>query len=134
MKRNLICLCLALFVLLSPALDGIALASAEPQYIVTEQELLQLEDNLKALESQRQWLLNELKELAKQNQQLEKDLTELKVLSLQQENQLKIANESLQKYAKEEKSKRLKIKRQRNLAYALLVGSTVFMLGKEIKK
>ena len=132
MRKNIFKLCLFVCCLFSPFLVGTATASAEEAYLITETELLQLQDNLTALEQQRQVLLNELKMLAKENQQLEKDLIELRVLSQTQETQLKTVNESLQAYAKEERSKRLRIKRQRNFAYAVAIGCGIYFIKKGV--
>lgn len=132
MRKNICKLCLLLCCLLSPFLVGTATASAEQVYLVTEMELLQLQDNLTTLEQQRQVLLNELKLLAKENEQLEQDLIELKVLSQTQEMQLKTVNESLQEYAKEEKRKLSKVKRQRNIGYIIAAG-ILYCYVKEVK-
>lgn len=127
MKKSFIILCILLGLsLLLPS----GLCSAESVYQVTETELVQLENNLQALSQQRQLLLNELKRLSNEQIALEKELAELKVLSSQQETQLKIANESLKEYAAEEKSKRLRIKRQRNLYFCCFLAAGMYAVAK----
>lgn len=106
-----------------------AICTAYETYTITEQELVTLESNLNRLNQiniQSQAELNQLRaELAKARNQLSqanRQLTEqtkmlqaLKTVSIQQEKALQTANESLQKFANEEKANRLRIKAQRNL-------------------
>lgn len=111
---------------------------AEAQtYTITEAELAQLEINLTELEKineQSQAELTQLKgqltncriDLAQaqiQLAQLKSQLSELKKASSEQDELLKTANESLKKYAQEEKEKQRRIKQQRNIAYILLAGA-----------
>lgn len=118
----LILLCL-LFWFCWPSL---ASASESEHYTITEQELTRLELNLSRLNT-----LNHLSqvELAKAQKKLEISekkcemletrLAGLEAMSIAQENSLRIANESLTAFAKEEKAKLNKIKRQRNIAYII---------------
>ena len=118
-------LCLAL--LWQPAHSS----AAPKQHIMTETELLQLESNLSKLKSINLTSQSELKALknnlalskielsmAKQQLgQLQAELMSLKQTSEAQQASLKIANESLVKFAEEEKAKQNKLKQQRTLAY-----------------
>lgn len=133
MRKNIYRSCAVLFLSLLLCMVGTVSASAETAYIVTEQELTQLETNLAELKSQRAFLLNELKALSNEQIALENQLAELKALSSQQETQLAIANKSLEAFAKEEKSRLRKIKRQRSLAYAL-TGGLAYYIFKDIFK
>ena len=56
----------------------------------------------------------ELKAAQQELKKLQLQLAELKALSVNQESSLQKANESLQKFAAEEKAKRIRIKAQRN--------------------
>lgn len=70
----------------------------------------ELTDSKTALLKSQQELTAALQELKK----LQLQLAELKALSVSQKTSLQMANESLAKFAAEEKQKRLKIKAQRN--------------------
>ena len=70
----------------------------------------ELTDSKTALLKSQQELTAALQELKK----LQLQLAELKALSVSQKTSLQMANESLVKFAAEEKQKRLKIKAQRN--------------------
>ena len=58
--------------------------------------------------------------LQKELNELNRHCQMLKLQTIEQEKLLAIANDSLEKYAKEESKARQKIKRQRNTAYAAL--------------
>lgn len=117
---------LSLSLLLSMA--GTALAWAEEVYTVTEAELTQLETNLAKLDSINKQQRKELTEQKMLLSQAQFDLEELQNALSESRQELKLAqnslqnaNQSLEQYAREEKSKRLLIKRQRNFYYCLAV-------------
>ena len=117
---------LSLSLLLSMA--GTALAWAEEVYTVTEAELTQLGTNLAKLDSINKQQRKELTEQKMLLSQAQFDLEELQNALSESRQELKLAqnslqnaNQSLEQYAREEKSKRLLIKRQRNFYYCLAV-------------
>ena len=98
-------------------------------YMITEAELTQLENNLtqlKAINNQSQqeskMLREQLAEAKKQLTMLTQQLNELKADSEKQEQLLQTANQSLKQYAQEEKAKQCSLKRQRNIAYLIAAG------------
>lgn len=108
-------------------------SASERVYQITDQELTQWEQELKLQKS----LLNQAeKHNAQSHQELNELKAELKTLRSQsqlQETQLKIAeqalnaaNSSLEAYAKEQKRKQAKIKRQRSIAYMVAIGALLF--------
>lgn len=107
--------------------------SASGTYQITEEELTQLETNLRKLE---QLSSTQKTELARLKEQLAQSQEQLQMLKAQlntsaeqlttAQNSLQTANELLDKFAQEEKNKRLKIKAQRNTYFALLVAATAF--------
>lgn len=116
------------------------IASAESVYTVTEQELIILEQSLATLKAQRTHLQQEFLALKIQQETLDEQVTtlenQLRVAKLQStdlENQLKTVNESFKQYAKEEKSKRLRIKAQRNFAYTLAASIVIGYTYKSIR-
>ena len=95
--------------------------SASGTYQITEAELTRLETNLRKLEQLSSTQKTELTRLREQLAQSQKQLQMLKAqlnTSAEQlttaQNSLQTANELLDKFAQEEKKKRLKIKAQRN--------------------
>ena len=105
----------------------------EPMYQITESELTTLENNLAQLSSINNRLQVDLKAqsdeatlLRKQLAELKKELEQLRSLSQTQESSLTNANELLDKFAQEEKNKRLRIKAQRNTYFTLMVAATAF--------
>ena len=106
--------------------------SASGTYQITEAELTQLETNLRKLEqlsSTQKTELARLKEqLAQSQEQLQMLKTQLNTSAEQlttAQNSLQTANELLDKFAQEEKKKRLKIKAQRNTYFTLMVAATI---------
>lgn len=100
---------------------------------MTEAELMQLEQNLTQLaainlESQQEsaQLKAQLASLKQQLTMLKMQLAKLKQTSVKQEQLLQTANESLEKYAKEEKAKQQNLKRQRNIAYIIAAGLFIY--------
>ena len=95
---------------------------------MTEAELTQLETNLAKLDSINKQQRKELTEQKMLLSQAQFDLEELQNALSESRQELKLAqnslqnaNQSLEQYAREEKSKRLLIKRQRNFYYCLAV-------------
>lgn len=119
-----------------PWLGGYAEAAPQAMYQISETELSRLESNLAKLKTNNEKYSKELEtqqsELtASRNQltMLRSELETLEAKSKETEQLLKNANTSLVLYAKEEKQKRLAIKRQRNL-YAFLTILTTGLLIK----
>ena len=109
-----------------------ATCSASGTYQITEQELTQLETNLRKLEQLSSTQKTELTRLQEQLTKSEQELTLLKsqlatssTQLTQAKNSLQTANELLDKFAQEEKKKRLKIKAQRNGYFVLMVAAAV---------
>lgn len=69
--------------------------------------------------------------LQKELNELNRQCQTLKLQTIEQESLLRIANESLEKYAKEESKARQKIERQRNLAYAALGVTAIAYIRKK---
>ena len=92
-------------------------------YLITEPELNQLEAEFKMFKEGNKKLQVELNTL-------NKELGNYKLKSQETEKQLAIANKSLQEFAKEEKQKRLRIKRQRNFYFCALIGSLAYIIVK----
>lgn len=106
---------------------------ASGTYQITEEELTQLETNLRKLEQLSSTQKTELTRLQEQLAQSQKQLQMLKAqlnTSAEQlttaQNSLDNANKLLEEYAIAEKNKRLKIKAQRNTYFTLLVAATAF--------
>ena len=121
---------LCLLVLLAPATS-----SASETYTITEAELRQLESNLtrlqqindsltQALGAQKNKAVDlqtalsvaqkQLTEARRRQTALQAELTSLKSLSKMQAESLEKANKSFERFAKEEKARRVRIKAQRN--------------------
>lgn len=142
MKRQSIICLLALSLCLFLPLSTVS--AAEKMYTITETQLQALESRLSKLRTNNEILasgLNELKaqlatsqtalkEAQEQSAQLKTQLAALKLQSKSSEYLLESANKSLQEYAAEEKRTRLRIKRQRNLAYVLLGGVVIYAMNK----
>lgn len=107
-----------------------ATCKAEQVYQITEQELTALEHNLTVLEQQQKQLLSQLAVLNEQHKKLKEQLELSRTLSQQTEQQLKTANESLQAFANEEKSKRLLVKRQRNTYFCCFLAAGLYAITK----
>lgn len=109
-----------------------ATCSASGTYQITEEELTQLETNLRTLEQLSSTQKTELTRLQEQLTKSEQELALLKsqlatssTQLTQAQNSLQTANELLKQYADEEKKKRLKIKAQRNTYFTLMVAATI---------
>ena len=109
-----------------------AICSASGTYQITEEELTQLETNLRKLEQLSNTQKTELTRLRQQLAQSQEQLQMLKAqlnTSAEQlttaQNSLDNANKLLQEFAQEEKKKRLKIKAQRNTYFTLMVAATI---------
>ena len=129
MKINMCKLCFVLCLSLLLCMVGNVSASAETVYTVSEAELQLLETNLTKLEAINKEQQNELKLQKDMLSQAKFDLEELsqaltasKQELSQAQSSLENANQLLKQYATEAKSKRLLIKRQRNLYYCLAIG------------
>ena len=119
-------------------------SATEKMYTITETQLQALETRLsrlainneilatgcKELKVQLAQSQEALKEAQEQSAQLKTQLAALKLQSRSSECLLANANKSLQEYAEQEKRTRLRIKRQRNLAYMLLGGLLIYNIGK----
>jgi predicted nuclease with TOPRIM domain len=109
-------------------------------YTITEEELTQLEMNISELQEINSRLQKEYSQQKIRMQELEMQLTEartelqkareqsnlqgsrlneLKTISIRQEESLRIANESLAAYEKENNRTQKRLKAQRNLAYGI---------------
>ena len=109
-----------------------ATCSASGTYQITEEELTQLETNLRKLEQLSSTQKTELTRLQEQLAQSQKQLQMLKAqlnTSAEQlttaQNSLDNANKLLQEYAIEAKNKRLRVKAQRNAYFIGMVAATV---------
>lgn len=114
------------------------------EYTITKTQLQALESRLSKLRTNNETLADglsklkaqlatsqaALKEAQEQSAQLKTQLAALKLQSKSSEYLLESANKSLQEYATEEKRTRLRIKRQRNLAYVLLGGVVIYAMNK----
>ena len=110
-----------------------ALCSAEEAYLIYSGELTRLERNLTelrdindrqsresaTLKNQLRESLAQLTEAKKQSLALQGQLAGLKVTISEQGSSLQKANRLLKQYEEEEKYRRCKIKRQRNIAYVI---------------
>lgn len=115
-------------------------AHAEEMYLISPTELTLLETNLSKLESINKMQQEELKLQKSMLAQAKFDLEELQVALSESKQELTKAQDSLasanlllEKFAKEEKSRLRKIKRQRNLAYAL-TGGLAYYIFKDMFK
>ena len=109
-------------------------------YIITEEELTQLEQNISELQTINSRLQKESSQQKKRMEELEQQLTkaqtelqkareqsnrlgsqlkDLERTSIRQEESLRIANESLAAYEKENNRTQKRLKAQRNLAYGI---------------
>lgn len=123
------CLCLLL-----PLPLSVSASSQEAEYTITESELTLLDTRLEQLSNSNSKLAQDCKKLkvrlaqsqaalneAKvQTEKLQAQLMILKKQSSSNELLLQTANDLLEQYEREEREQRRIIKRQRNVAYALL--------------
>ena len=114
--------------------------SLASMYTITEEELTQLEENIselqiinnrlqkeskqqkkrmKELETQLTAAQTELQKAREQSNRLGSQLKDLERTSIRQEESLRIANESLAAYEKENNRTQKRLKTQRNLAYGI---------------
>lgn len=133
MRKN-VCILLLCLLFCCPQ---VSLAST---YTITEEELTRLEENISELQRINNGLQKESSLQKKRMQELETQLTEaqtelqkarelsnqqgsrlneLKTTSIRQEESLRIANESLAAYEKENNRTQKRLKAQRNLAYGI---------------
>ena len=121
-----------------------ALCSAEQLYQITATELERLDRNLTELRNindrqrtesatlrkQLAASQTQLTEAGKQSQMLKAQLGALKLTLEGQEQSLQNANRLLQQYEQEERLRLQKIKRQRNIAYAIALTAIYFAVRK----
>ena len=121
-----------------------ALCSAEQRYQITETELERLDRNLTELRNindrqrtesatlrkQLEVSQTQLTAAGKQSQMLREQLGALKLTLEGQEQSLQNANRLLQQYEQEERLRLQKIKRQRNIAYAIALTAIYFAVRK----
>ena len=107
--------------------------SASGMYQVTEEELTRLETNLTRLGQLYSTQKTESARLREQLQRLQEQLGTSKRQLEQAQTSLKTANELLQKYGQEEKSKRLKIKAQRNAWIVTAAAALIFAVVREAR-
>ena len=133
-KKFLIAVVLGLALALSPYYCYAGEATDTGKLYLTQVEYERLTSNLEELSrlnrTSKTALTTSNRELEEANKQLMKLQVELKTLdsqcqtlklqTIEQENLLRTANESLERYMQEERRTRLRIKRQRNLAYFAL--------------
>ena len=135
----------ALLLLLAFLLLDISFVSAqERMYEISEEELIQLEENLSELsnvnEGQREKLWN-LQEMLKASEtRLEASERNSRMLSVkldwlskeltEQTASLENANRLLQEYEEEERRTKRRIERQRNIAYVLAAVAVIFCAAK----
>ena len=135
----------ALLLLLAFLLLDISFASAqERMYEISEEELMQLEENLSELstvnEGQREKLWN-LQEMLKASEtRLEASERNSRMLSVkldwlskeltEQTTSLENANRLLREYEEEERRTKRRIERQRNIAYVLAAVAVIFCAAK----
>ncbi|XOQ52430.1 MAG: hypothetical protein ACFWT7_03515 [Succiniclasticum sp.] len=133
MRKSALCLLLCLLL----SFPQVSWAST---YTITEEELTQLEMNISELQEINSRLQKEYSQQKIRMQELEMQLTEartelqkareqsnlqgsrlneLKTISIRQEESLRIANESLAAYEKENNRTQKRLKAQRNLAYGI---------------
>ena len=125
-RKSAFCLYFLMCLLLSNAYAGACTAAS---YLIQEQELVRLENNLTKLQehnnrSQQELatLKTQLKTSQEKSTRLELQLADLKEKSNQAESLLQTANESLQKFVAEEQRTRRRLKLQRNIGYGLAIG------------
>lgn len=111
--------------------SGYAEAVTQKMYQISETELTQLELNLATLKNHNKTYNEELKKQQTKLNLLHKELETWQAKSKTTELLLKNANASFELYAKEEKSKIEKAKRQRNL-YIFLSTYLAYSLVKQL--
>lgn len=133
MRKN-VCILLLCLLFCSPQVSWAS------TYSITEEELTQLEQNISELQTINNRLQKESSQQKKRMEELETQLTEaqtelqkareqpsllgnqlkeLERTSIRQEESLRIANESLAAYEKENNRTQKRLKAQRNLAYGI---------------
>lgn len=146
MRKSAWCLCLLLCLLLS--FPQVSWAST---YTITEEELTRLETNInelqninnrlqmesslqkkrmEELETQLNEAQTELQKAREQSNRLGSQLKDLERTSIRQEESLRIANESLAAYEKENNRTQKRLKAQRNMAYGIGTVLLVSLLRK----
>lgn len=110
---------------------GYAEAAPQKMYQISETELTRLELNLATLKNHNKTYKEELKKQQTKLNLLHKELETWQAKSKTTELLLKNANASFELYAKEEKSKIKKAKRQRNL-YIFLSTCLAYSLVKQL--
>ena len=110
---------------------GYAKAAPQKMYQISETELTRLELNLATLKNHNKTYKEELKKQQTKLNLLHKELETWQAKSKTTELLLKNANASFELYAKEEKSKIEKAKRQRNL-YIFLSTCLAYSLVKQL--
>ncbi len=135
----------ALLLLLAFLLLDISFASAqERMYEISEEELMQLEENLNELstvnDGQREKLWNLQETLKASETRLEASERNSRMLSVKldwlskeltaQTSSLENANRLLQEYEEEERRTKRRIERQRNIAYVLTAVAVIFCAAK----
>ena len=135
--RELFCILLVVCLSLTPAI-----CSAQQFYQITEAELERLDRNFselrnindrqtsesRTLKQQLAASQTQLAEAEKQSVKLKEQLGVLKLTMEGQAQSLQNANRLLQQYEQEERSRRQKIKRQRNLAYVVAAAAIYFIV------
>jgi chromosome segregation ATPase len=130
----LLLLSICLLSLPLPASAAESTISEAKTYTITEYQLTQLEERLsrlainnetlaadcKALEAQLEVSQATLEEAKRESEQLKTQLAKLTLQSKSSETLLQTANESLEKYAKEQQRTQARLKWQRNIAWGLL--------------
>lgn len=111
--------------------SGYAEAAPQKMYQISETELTRLELNLATLKNHNKTYKEELKKQQTKLNLLHKELETWQAKSKTTELLLKNANASFELYAKEEKSKIEKAKRQRNL-YIFLSTCLAYSLVKQL--
>ena len=135
----------ALLLLLAFLLLDISFASAqERMYEISEEELTQLEENLRELsnvnDGQREKLTNLQEMLKTSEMRLEASERNSRMLSVkldwlskeltEQTSSLENANRLLKEYEEEERRTKRRIERQRNIAYVLAAIAVIFCAAK----
>lgn len=129
-NKRLACMVIFLCCFSAPY-SGYAEAVPQKMYQISETELTQLELNLATLKNHNKTYNEELKKQQTKLNLLHKELETWQAKSKTTELLLKNANASFELYAKEEKSKIEKAKRQRNL-YIFLSACLAYSLVKQL--
>lgn len=130
-KTKGLLVCLFFWCCFSVPCYGYAEAAPQKMYQISETELTRLELNLATLKNHNKTYKEELKKQQTKLNLLHKELETWQAKSKTTELLLKNANASFELYAKEEKSKIEKAKRQRNL-YIFLSTCLAYSLVKQL--